>query len=136
MKSAPWGTALLRRTLTGAELELPDVLWGALHTGDPGASGDQRVHEATYTGYKRIALPVNGRSWIITNNDKAAIATLREKQDFGECTAGTGLLTHFSLGTKSEGKGLLLMHGALLEPIKVYAGRIPRLLPQTQIVEH
>ncbi len=131
-KSIAWSTELLRQILTEKGMGLPDALWCSLHFRDPARNDKQGEGEAGHAGYKRISLPRTPRTWVIADGE----AVLREKQDFDECTAGARAYTHFGIGTKSSGAGQMLYTGALLQPLKIYAGRLPRLLPGTKIVEH
>lgn len=78
-------------------------LYVSLHTGDPGASDDQTVNEANYTGYARIPVARSGAGWTVTGNQVVNAADVT----FGLCTAGSNTITHVGVGTLLTGAGHL-----------------------------
>lgn len=81
----------------------------ALHTADPGESGDMATNEVAYAGYERaiVAVPVGARI------------------DFPRGTGGDGKATHYSIDAVG-GQGNILS-GPLLVPIPIGAGLTPYL---------
>jgi len=55
----------------------------ALHTSDPGETGDQTTNESAYTSYGRVNVNRNSGGWTVTNNSVSPAANI----DF---PAGTG----------------------------------------------
>ncbi len=102
----------------------------ALHTADPGETGDQTTNETAYTGYARVAVARTTGGWTVTNNSVSPVANI----DFGECTASPGgAITHFSVGTGVSNK--LLYKGPVSPNITMAVGVIPRLKTTSTITE-
>lgn len=80
----------------------------ALHSADPGEAGDQSTNEISYTGYSRVAV-TRGAGFNVSGANVSNAATVQ----FGECTAGTATVTHFSVGTAASGAGSIVYRGAL-----------------------
>jgi hypothetical protein len=97
----------------------------ALHTADPGEAGNQSTSEANYTGYARVAVPRTTLGWTVAGNQVSNAALVQ----FGLCTAGSSLVTHFSIGTASTGTGSILLKGALTASLNVAAGIQPQYAP-------
>jgi hypothetical protein len=99
-------------------------LFVALHTADPGETGDQTTSEATYTGYARVAVVRTSSGWTIsgTNPSQAVNAAII---NFGACTAGSNTLTHFSVGVATSGASKILYGGPLTASLAVSAGITP-----------
>jgi hypothetical protein len=93
----------------------------ALHSSDPGDTGDQTTNEVAYTGYGRVAVARTAGGWTIAGNQVSNAATVQ----FGECTAGTATATHFSVGLLSAGAGDILYSGALSASRSISAGITP-----------
>jgi hypothetical protein len=101
-------------------------LYLALHTADPGETGDQTTSEISYTGYARVAVARDGTKWTV--NAGAGNASLNANQDFPASTGGTGgTVTHFSIGTAVSGAGVRLLSGTFTPNIVVANGVTPRL---------
>lgn len=95
-------------------------LYVALHTADPTEAGDQTTSEADYTGYARV--PVSrSTGWTVSGDEVSNTAAVQ----FGECTAGTNIVTYFSVGTDSTGVGQILYSGSLSAPRTVSSGITP-----------
>lgn len=102
----------------------------ALHTADPGESGNQSTNETAYTGYARVAVARTSGGWVVTGNSVSPAANI----DFGECTASPGAaITHFSVGTGVSNK--LLYSGTVSPNITMAVGVIPRLKTTSTITE-
>ncbi len=93
----------------------------ALHTADPGVSGDQTTNETSYTGYARVAVVRSSSGWTISGNSVSNTAAI----NFGLCTAGTPTITHFSIGTAVSGADTMLYSGALTNSLAVSNGITP-----------
>jgi len=107
-------------------------LYFALHTADPGETGDQTTNETAYTGYARIGVARTSGGFTVTTNSVSPVANV----DFGECTASPGAaLTHFSIGTASSGTGKILYSGTLTPNITMAVGVIPRIKTTSTITE-
>ncbi len=92
----------------------------ALHSADPGEAGDQTTSEVSYTGYARVAV-ARGAGFTVAADAVSNAATVQ----FGECTAGSATVTHFSVGTASGGAGSIIYRGALSASRSVSAGITP-----------
>jgi hypothetical protein len=110
-------------------------LFVALHTADPGEGGSQNTSEASYTGYARVAVARSGAGWIVTGNQVNPAAAIT----FPTPTAGSGTLTHASVGTDSSGAGKILYRGPIISPlggITIVVGQPPILGVGTNIAEN
>lgn len=107
-------------------------LYVALHTADPGETGNQATSEVTYTGYARVAVARTSGGWTITGNSVSPAAGI----EFGEMTAGSdGTATHASIGTAASGAGKILYSGALTPNIGYALGVTPRIKTTSAITE-
>lgn len=107
-------------------------LYVALHTSDPGESGNQESSEISYTGYARVAVARTSGGWTITTNSVSPVAAI----EFAEMTGGTGgTATYASIGTASSGTGKILYSGALTPTVAVATGVIPRIKNTSTITE-
>jgi len=97
----------------------------ALHTADPGESGDQTTNEATYTGYARQSVSRNSSGWSISGN----VVSLIDNVVFPVATAGSETLTHYSIGTGSSDR--VLYYGVLDTSVAVVPGVQPRITAGT-----
>ena len=96
-------------------------LYVALHTADPGEAGSQVTSEATYTGYARVAVARSGAGWTVAANAVSNAAAIT----FGENTATSNTLTHFSVGVASAGASVALYTGALTAELVCGVGVTP-----------
>lgn len=92
----------------------------ALHTADPGDAGDQTTSEAAYTGYARVAI-ARGAGFTVSADTVSNAATVQ----FAECTAGSAVITHFSVGTAASGAGSVLYRGTMAATRNISAGITP-----------
>ena len=74
-------------------------LYVALHTADPGEAGNQSTNEISYTGYARVAVARTSGEWTVVGNN----VTNANAVTFGQCTAGSGTVTHVSVGKELSG---------------------------------
>ncbi len=96
-------------------------LYVALHTADPGEAGDQTTSEISYTGYARVAVARTSGGFTVAGNAVSNTATVQ----FGECTAGSGTASYFSIGLASSGAGQILFSGQLSAPRAISSGITP-----------
>lgn len=87
----------------------------ALHTADPGNAGTQLTSEATYTSYARVAVTASTGFSAATAGSSANTALIQ----FPQCTGGTNVITHVSIGTASSGAGQIIYRGALNASLSV-----------------
>jgi hypothetical protein len=131
--SAIFANDLVKLILTGvpiatiadnAALSPVGTYYFSMHTGDPGAAGDQSSNELAYTGYGRMPIVRNASAWDITGNvikPKAAI-------EFAEMLTGAGgLVKWVGIGTAATGGGKMLIRGPLTPNIDVVPGVTPRI---------
>jgi predicted methyltransferase len=88
----------------------------ALHTADPGETGDQDTSEATYTSYARVEVARSGAGWTVSGNSVTNAADI----DFPTATGGSETITHFSVGYGAA--DAMLYYGALSSSVAVSSG--------------
>lgn len=106
-------------------------LYVALHTADPGESGNQTTSEASYTSYARVAVARTSGGFTITANSVSPAADI----SFPAATGGSNTITHFSIGTASSGTGKILYSGTVTPNIAVTTGVTPILTAASAITE-
>lgn len=104
----------------------------ALHTADPGAAGTQATSEATYTGYARVNVARTTGGWTASSAQSSSpVATIV----FPAGTAGSGTVTHFSIGKTSSGSTDIFYSGTVSPNIVTGNGVTPQLATSTTITE-
>ena len=103
-------------------------LFVALHTADPGETGDQSTNEATYTGYARVAVARSSSGWTKSGASPTQVANAAQIS-FPQCTAGSNTITHASVGVAVSGATKILYSGALTASLAVSAGITPDFAP-------
>lgn len=98
-------------------------LYVALHTGDPGETGNQSTSEAAYTSYARVAVARSGAGWTVSGNAVSNTAAIT----FPACTGSSSTCTHFSVGYESSGATKILYYGALSASLAVSTGITPEI---------
>ena len=93
----------------------------ALHTADPAEAGTQTTNEIAYTGYARVAVARSAGGWTVAGNLVSNTAQVQ----YGQCTAGSGTASHFSIGTDASGAGQVLLKGALNSALAISNGITP-----------
>lgn len=93
----------------------------ALHTADPGEAGNQSTSEASYTGYARVSV-AKSTGWTDGGSNFPNAALIQ----FPQCTAGSSVATHFSVGTVLSGAGQILYSGALSSALSISSGIQPQ----------
>jgi hypothetical protein len=68
-----------------------------------------------------VAVARSAGGWTVAGNSVSNTATVQ----FGECTAGSGTATHFSVGLASAGAGQILFSGALTASRAISSGITP-----------
>ena len=96
----------------------------ALHTADPGETGNQTTSEATYTSYARVAVARSSGGWTISGTAPTQAANAAAV-NFPACTGGSNTITHFSIGRDTSGTGEILLSGALTVSLAVSTGITP-----------
>lgn len=114
--------ATLKMHLTGTD---PSYRSGAtqylaLFTGDPGETASLAA-EATYTGYARVAL-TKATAW----TDGGATFTNAALVQFGACSAGSNVITHFAVVDTASGAVSQMISGALTSSLSVSSGIQPQ----------
>lgn len=126
-----------------------NALYWALHTADPGPSGDQTTNEVTtamYGNYARKIGPGSGGrwsdSWSVTSGGDATTGNLSPVSAVVFPTStntGTGCsATHFSIGPAASGAGNIWYSGPINPPLNIpaaTAGIAPSLNTTTFIQE-
>lgn len=92
----------------------------ALFTADPTDTGSLAA-EGTYTGYARVAL-TKATAW----TDAGATFTNADLVQFGPCTAGSDLFTHFAVVDTASGAVGMMVSGALSASLAVSPGIQPQ----------
>lgn len=103
----------------------------ALHTADPGDSGNQSTSEVGYTSYARANVNRNSGGWTVTANSVSPAANI----DFPAGTGGSGTVTHFSTGKTGGGSSAIHHSGTVSPNIVTGNGVTPRLTTSTAITE-
>lgn len=94
----------------------------SLHTADPGETGDQTTNEIAYTSYARVAIARTAGGWTRSSSTTSNTALVQ----FPQCTGGSGIATHFGIGSAATLAGNLLMSGALSASLAVSNGIQPQ----------
>ena len=106
-------------------------LFVALHTADPGETGNQTTSEITYTSYARVSVARTSGGWTVTANSVSPVATI----SFPAGTGGSGTATHASVGTATSGTGKILWSGTVTPNIVTGNGITPQLTTASTITE-
>lgn len=106
-------------------------LYVALHTADPGESGNQSTSEVAYTSYARVAVARTSGGWTVTGNSVSPAAAIT----FPAGTGGSGTATYWSVGTAVSGTGKILYSGAITPSIVTGNGVTPSLTTASTITE-
>jgi hypothetical protein len=103
----------------------------ALHTADPGESGNQTTSECAYTSYARVAVARTSGGFTVTGNSVSPAANI----DFPACAGGSETATHWSVGTAHTSTGKILYSGAISPTIAISSGVTPRLTTASTVTE-
>ena len=99
-------------------------LWVALHTADPGATGNQTTNEVSYTSYARVAIARTTMGWGAAS---AGATSPAANITFPTGTGGSGTATFASVGTASSGTGTIILSGPVSPAIVTGNGVTPAL---------
>lgn len=99
----------------------PGNFYVALHTADPGETGDQTTSECAYTSYARVAVARSSAGWTIAANNASNTAAVT----FPQCTGGSETATYFSVGRENTGVGEIIGSGVLTNPLAIGVGVTP-----------
>ena len=91
-----------------------------LHSDDPGETGTGDTSEISYTGYAPVAI-ARGSGF----NVSGAVVSNANTVQFGECTAGTSTVTHFSVCVGNGAGAAIVYRGALGATRNISAGITP-----------
>lgn len=104
-------------------------IYVALHTADPGQSGNQSTSEIAYTGYARVAVVRSSSGWALTGNVINPAATIT----WPTGTGGSGTATFWSTGVASSGATNIINSGPISPSIVCGVGVTPQLTTATSI---
>ena len=91
-----------------------------LHSADPDETGTGDTSEIAYTGHAPVAV-ARGAGF----NVSGAVVSNAGTVQFGECTAGTATVTHFSVCAGSGAGAVIVYRGALGATRNISAGITP-----------
>jgi hypothetical protein len=103
----------------------------ALHTADPGETGDQATNEVSYTGYARVLVARNSGGFTVSGNQVTNTAQIQMPL----CTGGSATASHFSIGLLSTGAGQILYKGSLASPLNISNNITPQFGAATLTVQ-
>lgn len=101
----------------------------ALHTADPGDTGNMTTSEAAYTSYARVDVARTTSGWTETSGSVSPAANI----DFPAGTGGSGTVTHFSTGKTGGSTAAILWSGTVSPNIVCGNGVTPRLTTASTI---
>lgn len=99
----------------------PGSFYVRLHTADPGEAGTGSTNEAAYTGYAPVAVARTAGAFSVSGAQVSNVASVQ----FGECTAGSATVTHFSVCVGSGAGAAIIYSGALSASRAISAGITP-----------
>lgn len=106
-------------------------LYVALHTADPGETGNQSTNECTYGSYARVPVTRDASGFSINGSVISFVANV----DFATASSGTETVTHFSIGVSSTGATDIIYSGTVTPTVAVTTGVMPYLTTGTTITE-
>lgn len=107
-------------------------LYIALHTANPGATGNQSTSEAAYTSYARVAVVRTSSGWTTSSAESTSpVAAI----SFPTATGGSETETYFSIGVASTGATAIIYSGPISPTIVVSNGVLPQLSTASTITE-
>ena len=96
-------------------------LYVSLHTGNPGATGDQTTSEAAYPSYGRVGVARTSGGWSISGETISNVAAVTFPAATGSPSETE---TYAGIGTLASGAGSLLYFGALTSPLTIASAGI------------
>jgi len=105
----------------------------ALHSADPGASGNQGTNEVSYGSYARVNVARTSGGWTVTSDSVSPVAPIT----FPTCTSGSVTATHFSVGQQVGGSppNEIFYAGPITPNIVISTGVAPQLTTLTACTE-
>lgn len=97
-------------------------LYVALHTADPGEGGSQTTSECAYGSYARQTIARSAGGWDVAGNQAGNHSLIQ----FPQCTSGSEVATHVSVGTAISGAGQILYSGPLSSSLAISGGIQPQ----------
>jgi hypothetical protein len=97
---------------------VPGNLYVALHTADPGETGNQTTSETAYTNYARVAVVRSAVGWTLSGTAPTQVANAAAVT-FPQCGATGATLTHFSIGKAASGTGEIIVSQPLTAPLTI-----------------
>ncbi len=91
-----------------------------LHSADPLEAGTGDTSEISYTGYAPVAI-ARGAGFTVSGDQVSNAGAVQ----FGECTAGTATVTHFSVAVSAAASAAIVYRGALGATRNISAGITP-----------
>jgi hypothetical protein len=104
----------------------------ALHTGDPGTSGNMSTSEIGYTSYARVSVARTTGGWTVSGTGPASCSPVANIT-FPAGTGGSGTATNFSTGKTGGGAAAILWSGTVTPNIVSGSGVTPVLTTATTI---
>lgn len=101
----------------------------ALHTSDPGDSGNMSSNEIAYTSYARVDVARTTGGWAESSGTVTPVANI----DFPAGSGGSGTATHWSTGKTGGGSAAILWSGTVTPNIVCGSGVTPRLTTASTI---
>jgi hypothetical protein len=120
--SATTENSVLKALLKGTDMAFRTdaTQYLALFTADPGDAGSI-ANEVAYTGYARVPL-TKASAW----TDNGSTFNNAALVQFGQCTAGSAVVTHFAVVDKLSGAVTMMISGALTSSLSVSSGIQPQ----------
>ena len=87
----------------------------ALHTADPGESGNLSTSEAAYTSYARQNTNRNSGGFTVSGGSCSPVTDIT----FPACTGSSATITHLSFGKTGGGSATLWYSGTATPPVAV-----------------
>lgn len=104
----------------------------ALHTADPGDSGNMSTSEIGYTSYARAAVNRNSGGFTVSGTSPSQ-AALTSAVSFAAGTGGSGTASYFSTGKTGGGTAAIHASGTVTPNIVTGSGVTPQLTTSTAI---
>jgi hypothetical protein len=119
-------------TSTAVSWDADTILYVALHTANPTATGSQNTSEATYVGYARAAVARTNVKWTVLTGTATNAADIVFPQD---TSTTDNTITHVTIGTSPTGAGQILYVGALTSTGNIItSGITPKFLAGSLVI--
>lgn len=125
------GTAIPNLAVNATSSPLT-VLYGALHTADPTATGNQTSNEVTYTGYTRLSIARTSSGFTVSGASVSPTASLIWPTPTG---AAGQTASFWSIGIAVSGAGQILYAGPFTPSQVITVGLPPTLTTASTISE-